>query len=88
MIMGTLKKITKEKLDKLAKKEVDKLLKDNVCHIDDILMEINKKDISKDKIEKINEVKSKILSNKAEAIAFMQQAGIYDEDGKLKEPYK
>ncbi len=44
--------------------------------------------MSKDKIEKISEVKSKILSNKAEAIAFMQMAGIYDEDGKLKEPYK
>ena len=38
--------------------------------------------------EKINQVKSKILSNKEEAIAFMQEAGIYDEDGKLKEPYK
>lgn len=37
--------------------------------------------------KKINEVKSKILSNKEDAIAFMQQAGIYDEDGKLKEPY-
>lgn len=44
--------------------------------------------MSKDKIEKISEVKSKILSNKEEAIAFMQRAGIYDENGKLKEPYK
>ena len=51
-------------------------------------MKINEEDMSKDKIEKISEVKSKILSNKAEAIAFMQSAGIYDEDGKLKEPYK
>ena len=39
-------------------------------------------------MKKMNEVKSKILSNKEEAIAFMQRAGIYDEDGKLKEPYK
>lgn len=37
--------------------------------------------------EKINEAKSKIISNKDEAIEFMQRAGIYDEDGKLKEPY-
>ena len=44
--------------------------------------------MSKDKIEKISEVKTKILSNKEEAIAFMQRASIYDEDGKLKEPYK
>ena len=44
--------------------------------------------MDKAKIKKISEVKSKILSNKAEAIAFMQRAGIYDEDGKLKEPYK
>ena len=44
--------------------------------------------MNKDKIEKISEVKSKILSNKEEAIAFMQRAGVYDEDGKLKEPYK
>lgn len=44
--------------------------------------------MNKDKIKKISEVKSKILSNKEEAIAFMQMAGIYDEDGKLKEPYK
>jgi len=52
------------------------------------LMEIVEKDMDKAKIKKINEVKSKILSNKAEAIAFMQRAGIYDEDGKLKKPYK
>jgi hypothetical protein len=48
----------------------------------------NKKDMNKDKIEKIGEVKSKILSNKAEAIAFMQMAGIFDDDRKLKESYK
>lgn len=35
-----------------------------------------------------SDVESKNLSNKEEAIAFMQRAGIYDEDGKLKEPYK
>ena len=44
--------------------------------------------MNKDKIEKISEVKSKVLSNKEEAIAFMQRAGIYDEYGELKEPYK
>lgn len=44
--------------------------------------------MNKEKIKKINEVKSKILSNEEEAIAFMQMAGIYDENGKLKEPYK
>lgn len=61
-----------------------------VCpqYFNGITSEYNKKDMSKDKIEKTSEVKSKILSNKAEAIAFMQSAGIYDEDGKLKEPYK
>lgn len=37
--------------------------------------------------KKINDVKSKIILNKENAIAFMQKAGIYDEDGKLKEPY-
>ena len=49
---------------------------------------LGKKDMDKAKIKKINEVKSKILSNKAEAIAFMQRTGIYDENGKLKKPYK